>query len=287
MTPNDSDRREYWRQQLELGYDLVQQIAAWPVQECGEPFENLPALAAQEGVPLVFSDSPIGPGLQRIHWIRASLARDVLQIARSVSRRGWILKIEDCYRTLSMQKTLGSRPEIFDAILRKCLWETGGELPDPAMLFRRCSVLVAIVPKVGTHMSASAIDISVFRCSDGAEVWRGNPYLEMSERTPMRSPFVEPEFLANRLAITEILEEHGFMHFPYEFWHYNKGDALWHILTGTPGAAKYGPVHWDAERNEVRPVEQSDQPLRPVEEIQRELEAAVKRAATGKRPDNK
>lgn len=278
MSGDEALRREYWREQMELGYELVQRIAAWPVEECGEPFADLRLLATQEHVPLLFSESLIGPGLSRVFWIREKLAGDVLQIARAVSRRGWILKIEDCYRTLAMQRTLGSRAAIFDAILRKCLWETGGRMPDPELLFRRCSVLVAIVPKVGTHMSASAIDISVYRTSDGTEVWRGNPYLEMSERTPMRSPFVEPEFMENRLTITSILEEHGFMHFPYEFWHYNKGDALWHILTGTPGPAKYGPVHWDAERNEVRAVERSEEPLRPVLEIERELAAAVERA---------
>lgn len=281
MSGDEGARREYWREQMELGYDLVQQIAAWPVEECGEPFADLQLLAMQQGVPLLFSESLIGPGLSRIFWIRQSLAADVLKIAEAVNQRGWILKIEDCYRTLAMQRTLGSRAAIFDAVLRKCLWETGGKMPDPELLFRRCSVLVAIVPKVGTHMSASAIDISVYRCSDGVEVWRGNPYLEMSERTPMRSPFVEPEFTQNRLTITSILEEHGFMHFPYEFWHYNKGDALWHILTGTPGPAKYGPVHWDAARNEVRAVERSEEPLRPVLEIERELQAAVERMKGG------
>jgi hypothetical protein len=93
----------------------------------------------------------------------------------------------------------------------------------------------------------------------------------------MRSPFVEPEFTANRLAITELMEAQGFMHFPFEFWHYNKGDALGHILSHIPGPAAFGPVHWDAASNTVTAVPHADQPLRPLPEIQREIDAAIAR----------
>ena len=48
--------------------------------------------------------------------------------------------------------------------------------------------LVAQIPKTGTHMSESAIDISVLDRTTGAEVNRGKPYLELSELTPLNSP---------------------------------------------------------------------------------------------------
>ena len=142
-------------------------------------------------------------------------------------------------------------------------------------------MLIANVPKVGTHMSGSAIDISVFRRDDGSEVWRGNPYLEMSERTPMRSPFVEREWVQNRVEITAIMETYGFMHFPFEFWHYNKGDALGHILTGNSAPAAFGPVHWDPATNKVTAVADSTRPLRPLPEIEREIATAIARAKAG------
>jgi D-alanyl-D-alanine dipeptidase len=274
---NDAARRHYWAEQLEAGYELVRRIQSFPVHECCEPFGSLKDEAAAAGVEMLFSDTKLAGTLERVHWIRRGLIPDVIAVGQAMNQRGWILKIEDGYRSLQMQKQLGSKPEIFDAILKKCLWENGGTLPAPDVLFRRGSVLVANVPKVGTHMSGTAIDISVWRRDDGTEVWRGNHYLEMSERTPMRSPFVEPEFTANRLAITEMLEQHGFMHFPFEFWHYNKGDALGHILSHIPGPAKYGPVHWDAASNSVEPIENADQPLRPIPEIQQEILAAVAR----------
>ncbi|MBL8814038.1 MAG: hypothetical protein JNM43_27970 [Planctomycetaceae bacterium] len=275
---SDLERRRFWAEQLDAGFDLVEKIQRYPVAECGEGFASIPEAAQAAGVTMWFSTSPIAGGLPRVFWIRKSLVETVVQIGRVMNERGWILKIEDGYRSLEMQRLLGSKPEIFDRILQKCLWETGGVLPSPEMMFRRSCVLVANVPKVGTHMSGSAIDISVFRQSDGSEVWRGNDYLEMSERTSMRSPFVEPDALKNRLEITATMEDHGFMHFPFEFWHYNKDDGLAHILTNTPGPAKFGPVHWDPVNNTVTAVENPEQPLRPVAEIQREIEAALSRA---------
>jgi D-alanyl-D-alanine dipeptidase len=275
---SDEARRRYWADQLERGYDLVRQIQEFPVAECGEGFASLKEAAVTSGVEMRFSTSPIAAQMERVFWIRESLVPDVIAIARTMNERGWILKIEDGYRSLSMQKQLGAKPEIFDSILKKCVWENGGTLPTVEQMFRRGSVLVANVPKVGTHMSGTAIDISVFRACDGTEVWRGNSYLEMSERTPMRSPFIEPEALENRLTITAILESRGFMHFPFEFWHYNKDDALGHILTGNRAPARFGPVHWDSESNTVTSVENSEQPLRPLPDIEREIHAAIARA---------
>ena len=68
---------------------------------------------------------------------------------------------------------------------------------------------------------------------------RGNPYLEMSERTPMRSRFVEADALRNRLDITAMMEAHGFIHSPFEFWHFNQGDALGHVLSDHPARARF------------------------------------------------
>jgi len=150
-------------------------------------------------------------------------------------------------------------------------------VPSPEFVFRRAIVLVANIPKIGTHMSASAIDISVLRRDDGREVWRGNPYVHMSERTPMRSPFVEPDALRNRLAITDLMESHGFMHYPFEFWHYSKGDAMAHLLSGDPRPAPYGPVDWDPRSGEVVPVIDAFSPLNPLDVIEREIAASVRR----------
>ena len=274
---DEQERREYWTRQLELGYGMVEELLAYPVEECAEPFASIPDAAAAAGIEMHFSTTKIAGDLDRIFHLRESLVDDVIRIGRDMNDRGWILKIEEGYRSVQMQGQLVRKPEVFDAIVRKCTWECGGSTPPADMVFRRAMVLVANRPKIGTHMSGSAIDISVFHRADGTELERGGPYLEISEKTPMRSPFISEEALRNRLEITSVMEAHGFMHFPYEFWHYNKGDAGDHILNQRPGSARYGPVHWNAETNEVTAVENPAEPLNPLPVIEREIAAALAR----------
>jgi D-alanyl-D-alanine dipeptidase len=275
---DDTARRAYWTEQMQLGHELVQRVLAFEVHDCGEGFGSIPHAATQAGVEMQFSDSKIAGELSRLHFLRESLLKDVINVGRTMNDRGWILKIEDGYRSLEMQRQLVRKPELFDAILKKCIWENGGKLPSVERIFHRATVLVANIPKLGTHMSGSAIDISVFRRDDGREIWRGNSYLEMSERTPMRSPFVNPEALRNRLEITTLLESHGFVHFPFEFWHYNQGDAMGHVLANQPGPARFGPVHWDPKTNKVQPCENPLQLLNPLPVIEQEIADAIQRA---------
>ncbi len=260
-----------------LGYQFAQQLIAYEVNECGEGFASIREAATAANVEMLFSDSKIVDGLDRIYFIRQGLVDDLITIGRDMNERGWILKIEEGYRSKEMQTRLVRKPAVFDAILKKCIWENKGQLPSTEELFQRAIVLVANIPKIGTHMSGSAVDISVFHRDDGKEVWRGNSYLEMSERTPMRSPFIENQDLQNRLKITAMMEARGFMHFPQEFWHFNKGDAGAHLLTGQPGAAKYGPVHWNPESNQVTPYDTPLSSLNPLEVIEAEAAAAMQR----------
>ena len=278
MNTDENDRRAYWAEQMEEGYAMVQKLLAFPVEECGERFASLPDAAAAAGVEMHFSTTKIAGDLDRVYFMRESLAGEVIEIGREMNARGWILKIEEGFRTLEMQRQLVRKPSVFDAILKKCVWEIGGGIPTPEFVFRRAIVLVANIPKIGTHMSGSAIDISVFRRDDHFEVWRGSPYLEMSERTPMRSPYISAGELENRLAITAMMEARGFMHFPQEFWHFNKGDAGAHILTDNPAPCRYGPVNWNPETNEVSAVADPMSPLNPLPVIEREIAAALQRA---------
>ena len=277
---DDSARRAYWAEQMQAGYELVQRILAYEaVEECCECFASISDAAESAGVEMLFSDSKITGDLDRIFFMRESLVADVIAIGRDMNERGWILKIEDGFRSKEMQSQLVRKPELFDVILQKCIWENGGEIPPAEMVFRRAIVLIANIPRIGTHMSGSAIDVSVFRRDDGSEVWRGYPYLEMSENTPMRSPFIDDESLRNRLEITAMMEARGFVHFPFEFWHFNKDDASGQVETGRPGPAKYGPVHWDPETNAVTPYEDPMSPLNPLDVIEREIAAATERAS--------
>src|SRR5262249_18306698 len=146
----DAARRAYWTEQMELGYAVVEKVLAFEVRECGESFASLREAAAASGVEMQFSTSKIAGALERVFFMRESLVEKVMTIARAMNARGWILKIEDGYRSLEMQSQLVRKPEVFDAILRKCIWENGGKVPPVEMVFRRAIIMIANIPKIGT-----------------------------------------------------------------------------------------------------------------------------------------
>ena len=277
MKPDEDARREYWVEQMETAYDFMMQTLDYPVEECMEPFASMPDAAEEARVEVVFSDTKIVNDLDRVFMLRAGLLEDFVSIARKMNERGWILKVEDGFRTREIQKFLARKKGNFDTILERVIWESGGEIPTPELLARRMAALIAFAPKVGTHMSGSAIDISVQRRDDGMELDRGGPYIELSELTPMASPFVSDEARINRKAITELMEHHGFMAYPYEFWHYNKGDVYDEFLNKTGRPGRYGAVDWDPEANTVSPIEKPEMRLNSLEEIQEDIEQALKR----------
>ena len=277
----ETARRNYWASQLDEAHAFMMRAAACPVAECGERLVSLADAAREAGVEVAFSDRPHVHGLPRIFVLREGQIADFVDAARRLNRRGWIMRVEDGYRTRTMQKDVGLMPSLFDVILRKVIWELGGRTPDPAFLFKRLLTLVAQIPMTGTHMSGAAIDISVLDRATGAEVDRGGPYLEMSECTPMDSPFVSPLARRNRQEITAIMRESGFVEYPYEFWHYSSGDVYEECVRRTGRPVRYGPVDLDVPSGRVTPLAAPQQPLNSLEEIQTQIQAAMVRCREG------
>jgi len=277
IRPDEALRRAYWKEQMDAAYELMEQFLRYPVAECREPLVSLREAAATAGVEMVFSSTQFIGRSPRLFVIRAGLVDSVLAIARDMNQRGWVLKIEDGYRTLVMQKDAGRTPQHFDLVLRRVLWETGGQVPTPEFMLRRITAVIATMPKIGTHMSGSALDISVVQASDGKDVDRGGPYLEISELTPMASPFVSAPARRNREAIMSLMKRHGFIAYPYEFWHYSQGDVYAEYLpqTGKPG--RYGAVDWDPQTGKTTPITHPEDLLNSLEEIRIEIERSLAR----------
>lgn len=279
-TTNDDARRSFWATKMDEAYEFMGQIRQYPVHECGEPVVSLVDAVRSAGVEVIFSDRPHVQGLPRLYWLRAGLIDDFIRCARAMNDRGWIMKVEDAFRTLTMQKFLARAPYTFDVVLERLLWECNGAQPPVELMTRRVGALVAAAPKVGTHMSGSAIDISVLDRTTGSEIDRGRPYLEMSELTPMDSPFISAAASANRAAITALMAKYGFITYPWEFWHYNQGDAYDHYLNKTGQPARYGAVNVNLADGSVQAIADPLTPLNSVEEIESEMRAAVQRRAT-------
>jgi zinc D-Ala-D-Ala dipeptidase len=267
--------RPYWTSQMELAITFMERMRRYPVQECGEPM--VPIREATAGLRVEFSDRPFNEQFSRIYSIRSGLGESLRRVAKEMNERGWILKIEDGYRSPAMQRSLTHSHKIFDSILRIVMWELEGKAPSPDFMLRRTSAIVATRPKVGTHISGSAIDISVLDGKTRAEIGRGGPYIEVSEKTPMDSPFVTAEEQRNRKEITAIFARHGWAAYPFEFWHYSGGDCYAEDLFGTGKPARYGPMVW--EGGAIRPLgaEESDALLEPVEFYRGQIAAALGR----------
>jgi len=276
---SDAERRAYWTAQFDAAYDFMfGRILPYPVQESGEPLVSLPEAAAGAGVEVAFSARKHVRDLDRLFYLRQGQIAGFLGAAREMNQRGWVMRVEDGYRTRTIQKFLGRTPLVFDAVLKSVMWELGGTVPTPEFMFRRCSAMVATVPKFATHMSGSAIDISVLQRDDPQrEVDRGAPYIEMSALTPMDSPFVGGEAQRNRRDITALMARHGFVAYPYEFWHYSSGDAYDQYLRQTGRPAIYGPVDWDPATQALQPIADAAQPLNSHEEVRQEIAAALDR----------
>ncbi len=273
----DNPRRAYWAQKMDEAFAFMGQIRQYPVLECSEPVVSLVDAVAEARVEVAFSERPHVQGLPRLYYLRAGLIADFIDCARAMNDRGWIMKIEDAFRTLTMQKFLARAPHTFDFIVERVYWECNGTQPSVDLLTRRVAALVAAAPKVGTHMSGSAIDISVLDRTTGHEIDRGRPYLEMSELTPMDSPFISAEATANRAAITALMAKYGFVTYPWEFWHYNKGDAYDHYFNKTGQPARYGAVNINLADGSVQAIADPLTPLNTAEEIEGEMRAAVER----------
>ena len=281
MQSDEVARRAYWTQQLEAAYAFMfESILPYPVVECGEPFVSLREAAAQADVVVAFSSLKHVNNLDRLFYLREGQIPNFLGAAKKMNELGWVLRAEDGYRTREIQKYLGLTPKVFDAVLQRVMWELEGKVPSPEFMFRRCSALVATVPKFATHMSGSAIDISVMNRNDPAlEVDRGGPYIELSELTPMDSPFVSGVGQRHRNQITALMRDCGFVEYPWEFWHYSSGDAYDQFLRKTGKPAIYGAVDWDPVTNVVTPMADATAPLNSEEEIRKEIEAALQRLA--------
>lgn len=277
MMHDEAARVAFWVEYMEQSYTLTEAIIRHPLQECGEGFASIRAAADAAGAEMRFSTTRLAGQFERLFFIRESLIPDLMAIATDMNARGWILKIEDGYRTRAMQTALGRAPAVFDRILQSCIRECGGRRPPVELVSRRAMVLVANVPVTGTHMAGAAVDISVLGRDSGEEVWRGKPYLEMSEYTPMNSPFVTAEEKQNRQEITRMMEQRGFLHYPGEFWHYNKGDSLHQIQAKSGRPGRYGPVDWDPATNRVTPYADPLGVLTPLDTLDSLIQQALAR----------
>jgi len=274
---NEEIRRDYWIKQMESAYGFMGKMLEYPVEECGEPLVSLPQSVMAGGGAVQYSQTRLAGSHERIFYLRRRLVEDIIAVSRQMNNRGWVLRVEEGFRSRVMQKDLALQESVFDNVLQRVIWETKGKIPGAKLMLRRLTALIAACPKIGTHMSGSAIDISVHRTDDLSEIDRSGSYLELSELTPMASPFASADAMRNRTEISEIMQQHGFIAYPYEFWHYSKGDAYAEHLTNSGSPARYGPVDFDIATGNITPISNPKEPLHSLGDIEKHIELSLNR----------
>ena len=277
MGHDEATKRNYWASQLDEAHAFMMRGLECPVADCGERLVSLTDAVRDAGVEVAFSERPHVHDLPRIFVLREGQIVGFVDAARRLNRRGWVLRVEDGYRSRTMQKDIGLLPVVFDVILRKVVWELDGRTPGSDILFKRLLTLCAQIPKTAPHMAGAAIDMSVLERGSSAEVDRGGPYLEMSELTPMNSPFISPQAKRNRQEITAIMRESGFVEYPYEFWHYGSGEVFEECVRRTDRPIRYGAVDYNAATGQVTSIEEPQKPLNSLEEIRAKIQVSLDR----------
>lgn len=247
------DRRRFWIQQMQAASLFMTEAGRRAVDECHEPLVPIAEVADAAGVEMVLSSRPHVRGLPRLHHLRRSVAAALVSAAAEFGRAGYGLVVEDALRTPEMQTNLLQSDAVVDRIVAKVRWEVGHDEPSPQLVCTRIAALVAATPATSTHVSGSAVDVSVIDRATGAELGRGAPYLELSELTPMDTPFVPAEAQGARRFVTEVMARHGFVAYPFEFWHYSMGDVFERQVRGVEEPARYGPVRVDLGSGGVVP----------------------------------
>ena len=110
---------------------------------------------------------------------------------------------------------------------------------------------------------------------DGRPVDLGGTYPQLSHVTPMASPFISDEARLNRRIMCDLMGEQGFLPYPYEFWHFSRGDVDCEMLAGEGKAGIFGPVHFCPTDGTVTAAEDILKPLITIDEILPHLEAPV------------
>jgi D-alanyl-D-alanine dipeptidase len=266
-------RREesaYWLQALGEAHTFMADAAQRAVVECHDPVVSIEAGAQSAGVRLVCLATPHPSGRPRDHRIRQANLEPLLAAAASFADRGLTLVIEDALRSTATQAQTATSPAVVHT-LAGLLASADRDVGDQEII-DGLGAMVAATPATAGHVAGAAVDIAV-RDAEGRELDRGGPYLDLSARMPMASPYVTDDQRAVRAFITGVMSAHGFVAYPHEFWHYSRGDALAATAIGDPAPAVFGPVHVQPDGR----VESIDEPHRPLNPPQVQV-AAIRRA---------
>jgi len=218
-------------------------IATVPIKESSEKMVSLPTLFQKFSLPLSLSDLPFNKacgewaGKPRVFWVRESMAERLVKLAEAMSHVGLLFHIEDAFRPVGVQEGL---------FRRRVDWITT-EHPDWdwQRVITEAKSKTAVSPRLASHKSGAAIDITLRKISDSLPLDLGNKYPEGGALVAIDCPFVTAEQWQTRQIFIKSFKMAGFSIYFGEDWHASYQDNLAGVSDNTPVEgyiAKYGPI---------------------------------------------
>lgn len=236
----DSQLSEFYAQRSVSQQEI---IATVPIKESSEKLVFLPKLFQERGLPLSLSNLPFNQacgewaGKPRVFWVRESMANRLSILAEALSEVGILLHIEDAFRPVGVQEGL---------FKRRVVW-IQDEHPDWDWdkILLEAKSKTAVSPRLASHKSGAAIDITFRRISDGSPLDLGNRYPEGGALVAIDCPFVTADQWRTRQLFANSFRMAGFAIYDGEDWHASYQDNLAGILDGKLKdgyVARYGPI---------------------------------------------
>ncbi|MEK7780728.1 MAG: M15 family metallopeptidase [Verrucomicrobiota bacterium] len=131
-------------------------------------------------------------------YLSRAAAEKLVAAQKEFATLGYGLKIFDGYRPLAVQRKM---------------WEV---FPQPGY--------VADPKKGSRHNRGAAVDVTLIRLADGAELPMPTPYDDFTERAHRNFTDLPEETIRNRNLLEQVLTKHGFVGLPTEWWHFDDQD---------------------------------------------------------------
>lgn len=128
-------------------------------------------------------------------FLRTPAAQALTEANEELRTRGLALKVFDAYRPYSVTEAM---------------WEPYKN-PD----------YVADPAKGSRHNRGAAVDLTIVNDATGEELAMPTPFDDFTLRAHHEFAELPPEVIANRALLRSVMESHGFVALPSEWWHYD------------------------------------------------------------------
>jgi len=132
-------------------------------------------------------------------FLRLKTVEALISANKDFMKKGYKIKLFDCYRPLSIQKKM---------------WEI---VSNPEY--------VADPKKGSIHNRGGAVDISIID-ANGKEINMGTPFDFFGIQAGHNYTKLSKEVLSNRKYLKKVMTKNGFNSFDFEWWHYNLKTGL-------------------------------------------------------------